>query len=95
MKSYPIWNEVTACIYKNSKSYGAKKVNKFTQFVGSSKNNCVTQCNFKTIKTISIETIIFTTFINDLPIIKTVFSSKDGKADKFISQTTYLGQEKP
>ena len=25
MKSYPIWNIVTACIYKGAKSYGVKK----------------------------------------------------------------------
>ena len=32
---YPIWNEVEACIYKSSKSWGAKNTSTVTTFVGS------------------------------------------------------------
>jgi hypothetical protein len=36
MSSYPIWNEVQACIYKGSKSYGVKKEGIVNIKVGSS-----------------------------------------------------------
>lgn len=39
MKSFPIYNEVEACIYKSKKSYGAKNTSKSTIYVGSSKKN--------------------------------------------------------
>lgn len=35
-KSYPIWIEVEACIYKSSKSYGAMDVNVERVLVGTS-----------------------------------------------------------
>ena len=38
-RSYPIWHEVTACIYNSSKSYGAKKTSEETIKVGTSKKN--------------------------------------------------------
>lgn len=39
MRSYPIWNEVTACIYGSSKSYGAKQTSAVTVKVGTSSRN--------------------------------------------------------
>ena len=39
MKQYPIWNNVTTCIYKASKSYGVKGEGKVTVVVGTSKQN--------------------------------------------------------
>ena len=39
MKQYPIWNIVTACIYKSSKSYGVKGEGKVEVVVGTSKSN--------------------------------------------------------
>ena len=36
-KSYPIWNDVTACIYSANKSYGARNTSANTVFVGSSR----------------------------------------------------------
>jgi len=36
MASYPIWNDVSACIYKSSKSYGAKDTSECTVKVGTS-----------------------------------------------------------
>lgn len=38
-RSYPIWNDVTACIYQSSKSYGAKRDSGVTVRVGSSASN--------------------------------------------------------
>tara|TARA_B100001094_G_C17891160_1_gene651762 strand:- start:78 stop:410 length:333 start_codon:yes stop_codon:yes gene_type:complete len=39
MKSYPIWNQVTACIYKSGKSWGARKDALVSVFVGTSRRN--------------------------------------------------------
>ena len=39
MKSYPIWNIVTACIYKGSKSYGVKETGEVEVRVGTSASN--------------------------------------------------------
>ena len=39
MKSYPIWNTVTACIYKSSKSYGVKDTGEVVINVGTSGSN--------------------------------------------------------
>jgi len=39
MKQYPIWNKVTACTYKSSKSWGARETAAVTVKVGSSSSN--------------------------------------------------------
>ncbi len=49
---YPIWVDVTSCIYKSGKSYGVRDTGDSTIYVGSSKNNsneflrtCVTRAD--------------------------------------------------
>lgn len=37
--SYPIWNDVDACIYSSSKSFGARDTSKTTVYVGTSASN--------------------------------------------------------
>jgi hypothetical protein len=37
--SYPIWNNVTACIYKAAKSYGVRETGDVSVLVGTSKSN--------------------------------------------------------
>ena len=37
-RAYPIWNDITACIYNGSKSYGVKKEGVVNIKVGTSKN---------------------------------------------------------
>ena len=39
MRAYPIWNQVTACIYKSGKSWGARKDALVSVFVGTSRRN--------------------------------------------------------
>lgn len=39
MKSYPIWMDVTSCIYKSSKSYGVKNDGHTEIYVGSGSRN--------------------------------------------------------
>lgn len=38
-RQYPIWNKVTACIYKSSKSYGVKNTGEVEVRVGTSRTN--------------------------------------------------------
>ena len=39
MRQYPIWNIITACIYKSAKSYGVKDFGKVVVKVGTSSSN--------------------------------------------------------
>ncbi len=39
MRQYPIWNDVQACIYGSSKSWGAKMTAAVSVLVGSSSRN--------------------------------------------------------
>ena len=48
MASYPIWNKITACIYKSGKSYGVKKEGTNEIFVGTSAKNSHSFINTRT-----------------------------------------------
>ena len=39
MRQYPIWNQVTACIYQSNKSYGVKETGDVEIRVGTSASN--------------------------------------------------------
>ena len=39
MRQYPIWNTITACIYKSDKSYGVREKGMVNVRVGTSSNN--------------------------------------------------------
>ena len=39
MRTYPIWNKVTACVYNSNKSYGVKETGETEICVGSSASN--------------------------------------------------------
>lgn len=39
MRSYPIWLDVTSCIYKSSKSYGVKQDGNINIYVGTGAKN--------------------------------------------------------
>ena len=39
MRSWPIWNQITACVYKSDKSYGVKATGEVTVKVGTSASN--------------------------------------------------------
>ena len=39
MRAYPIWNNITACIYKGGKSYGIKNTGEVEVLVGTSASN--------------------------------------------------------
>ena len=39
MAQYPIWNKITACIYKSDKSYGVRRTGDVEVRVGTSSHN--------------------------------------------------------
>ena len=39
MRSFPIWNKITACIYKADRSYGVRETGDVSVVVGTSKSN--------------------------------------------------------
>ena len=39
MKQYPIWNKITACIYKGQKSYGVRETGEVEVLIGTSSRN--------------------------------------------------------
>ena len=47
-KSYPIWNNVQACIYKSSKSWGAREQSLVDVVVGTSAQNSHSFVSHKT-----------------------------------------------
>lgn len=51
MRSYPIWIDVDACIYKSSKSYGARNTNNQNIYVGTSASNSKHFTNINVLRT--------------------------------------------
>ena len=47
-KSYPIWNNITACIYKASKSYGVRERGEVEVRIGTSGSNSHLFLNHRT-----------------------------------------------
>lgn len=84
-KSYPIWVNVTACIYKSSKSYGIRNTGEQTYHVGSSASNSVefvrTRITKRTVTLNDAEYVIFRYTVDDVIIKQAVFTStKKGTA---------------
>ncbi len=59
MKSYPIWTEVTACNYKNSKSFGSKETSQQKIYVGTSKKNSHELATIVTTRRIENDVVVF------------------------------------
>ena len=47
-RQYPIWNNITACIYQSNKSYGVKECGEVEVKVGTSRSNSHTFVNHRT-----------------------------------------------
>jgi len=97
--AYPIWNEIEACVYKSSKSFGAKDTNHFKQYVGSSAKNSHLHLTFITTKRHYQEfkgyknVWVFRTSIDDIIIKESIFSNNNnnpGNLLKQISKLTHL-----
>lgn len=59
MRSYPIWNNVTSCIYKGSKSYGAKDTGEVEVCVGTSTRNSEVLIKHFTTRRVQGDNIVF------------------------------------
>ena len=92
MRSYPIWNKVTACIYNSAKSFGAENTSEIEVLVGtSSKSHC-------TIITTKREQIhprfgnctVFQTSLDGVILKQSWFTMKNGKISEMVKQVTKL-----
>lgn len=64
-RSYPIWNQVEACIYKSPKHFGAKDTSQTQVFVGTSKSNSELLVTHTTTRRIEGDFTIFKFGVNE------------------------------
>ena len=83
-RSYPIWNDVKACIYKSSKSWGAKDVCEVNIYVGTSATYSNQFINHKTTKKEIQKDLIEFRFYVDQIILKRGLFDKKNKTFNFI-----------
>ena len=100
MRSYPIWNDVTACNYGSSKSFGSLETATITQKVGSSRSNSHDHVEFVTTKRERDEykgfenVIVFRTSLDGVCLKESIFENKKGKAAKLLKVNTKLNRIK-
>lgn len=90
MHSYPIWNEVSACNYRSSKSWGSKDTMALNQFIGSSANNSHLFASIATTRReITLPDgkpgICFRLTVDGKEIKRATFTAKNGRAVDLIS----------
>jgi|TARA_B110000259_G_C13958015_1_gene379529 hypothetical protein len=94
-RQYPIFNKITACIYKGKKDYGVKDTGETEIYVGSSaKNSTLFMTHRVTKRDKYIEEyghcIVFTFFADKLCIKQMVFLENDkGKAGNLVKTNTF------
>ena len=92
-RQYPIWNSITACVYKNDKSYGAKDTSENNIFVGTSAKYSYEHCKVITTKRevfnekLNRNVLIFRTSLDGVVLKETIV---DPKEKTLISQRTKL-----
>ena len=98
MKSYPIWNDITACNYQSSKSYGTRETGETSIYVGSSRANSNDFLKHITTKRNGIyndkDCIIFSFSVDGVVIKKMIFEDNQGRAGEHIKTLTKLKQIK-
>lgn len=78
MRSYPIWNKITACIYNSDKSYGVQEVGDTEILVGSSASNSHRLAKVRTRrKEINAFLVSFQLKVDGMLIKEAVFTTKD------------------
>ena len=93
--SYPIWNEINACIYQSGKSYGVKETGQNTIYVGSSASNSHEFLQTIITKRNIGDTIVFSFSVDDVIIKQMTFSkNKRGNADKLLKTKSKLNRLK-
>ena len=84
-KSYPIWNQVQACIYKSDKSYGVKERGEVNIKVGTSRTYSFDFVNHKTTKKeITKDILEYHFYVDDVLLKRSQFNKKT-KEFKFLS----------
>lgn len=96
----PIWNEVEACIYKSSKSYGAKNTSSVTVSVGSSSKNSHELVKHVTTRRFYDEykgyekvcVFKFGVFVNgkEFIVCEKIFKDNKGKAGELITTNSFI-----
>jgi hypothetical protein len=98
--AYPIWNEVEACNYTASKSWGSKNTMFLNQFVGSSASNSHHMAEISTTRRTRLDedgnkVIVFRLSVDNVCIKEKVFSTnRHDRADTPISTRTKLNRIK-
>ena len=83
-RQYPIWNDVTNCAYKSSKSYGNKEDGRVTIKVGTSSSNSHTLCDHRVTHKINDDgSRTYKYSINDIIII-------EARLDKNADELTFV-----
>jgi len=83
-RQYPIWNKVTACIYKSSKNYGVKEKGVVDVYIGTSNSNSHLFCEHKTThRVLENGDREYRLYLDDV-VIKRAVVTKDGER-KFLS----------
>ena len=96
MRSYPIWNDVTACNYGSSKSFGSLETMTLNQKIGSSKTNSHDHVEFITTKREKDfykgfeNVIVFRTSLDGVVLKESIFTNNKGKAGKLLKVNTKL-----
>jgi hypothetical protein len=88
-RSYPIWNEVEACNYQSSKSWGSKDCMTLNQKIGSSATNSHDFAEIRTTRReITLEdgtrAMSFRLTVDGEIIKQALFTIKNGRADQLI-----------
>jgi hypothetical protein len=81
-RSYPIWNEVRACIYQSSKSFGAKNISEIQVKVGSGSSNSFDFVSHATKKIDLDDKLIFRFYVDGIRLKEIIFpKDSKGKVD--------------
>ena len=81
-KSYPIWNNVTACIYKASKSYGVRERGEVEVRIGTSGSNSYHFLNRRTThKVLENGDREYRFYVNDVLVRRALLRKGDNKIE--------------
>tara|TARA_R100001463_G_scaffold132756_2_gene193658 strand:- start:4102 stop:4404 length:303 start_codon:yes stop_codon:yes gene_type:complete len=76
-RAYPIWNDITACIYNSSKSYGVKSEGIVNIKVGTSKTYSYDFVKHRTTKRdLNKDVIEYRFFVDDMLVKRSQFNKK-------------------
>jgi DNA polymerase II large subunit len=80
--SYPIWFEITSCIYEEKKSFGARNHSTQNIKVGSSNKNSHHFATIETTRTTEGDEVVFTLLVDGIIVKESRFNNQNGKAVK-------------